>query len=1794
MRISPTVACEKAVAGRRRGPIGAALAAVLASATSIAVAQAPQNAAATLSRTSVPPAGRQEAIVNVSAFGYYALTVASSQGTALLFVDRMAGPGPQAGTTGAEDGRLDLFLDRGEYKVVALGHEKASGSAKLEVHAFAELHAPQPPLLVELKPVAERLDDFQQASYWLQVDEPRVVAIEAAGRNLAKLRLWRDGTWLHEAVPEREVIEPTKGHPMLACRLAVRLEAGLYLVTAYGGPGQPWSEDASQHPLHLRYGIPRLPQAGRQRLTVGPLGYDRFLAPGETTYFRVELPEARPALLQVGSADPNRPFNNTGSTAEIDKKSLPPVAEIELGRTPNRDRIITVRAEAGQPYILQQFEASHEYRFDRSGDYWVSTVHSGHPEDSVDATVIVASWSRSGAERGAFLDSVVEIDSKRGWTRRCNLLDTLTVFLKVGTTGRYEVLSRGVIANFRVEPFFTSRPEHYETPDSKPSGSTWDLDAGFYVLTVRPEQRGILDIVVRPYGILTYALELLGKEPAAEQTPLRAGALFPRVALDTDHWYVAYLNEQPGVRAGVVLRPLPLDLTEPLPVTQRPNDELKTSFRAAERGTLRARDEAGSLLEVTLDDGQRQKEVTVEPGEHTVTVYNPGSKTVVYSLALEPVRLQVSAPLPPIPTATLETLPKFPTLTAAAPSFLNLERTESATFLVRAEKPALYRLETTGLLATEGNLRTRTVISLDRQGSNGVGRNFLIQQYLREGDYQVTVRPLGSSAGHLAVKLEQTPITDGGLLAPSVPARISLPAGWGVAYRFTIPSRGEYQLRTLGLGHDFRCRLEDADGWPIEPPNIRANITRTFEPGSYRLVLLPEDVMTRRVTVLERAPEPLRFAGHGPHVLPLDRQVEHLWEQPAEGLQPRDVWEFSLPATVRVQVDLSSEMNGELRPVGEEPDKLADLTEGKGWLGELKAGTYRLLVVCARNNNQVGYRLAVRPLPLIAGLTREVTAPESVTLAVGRAGLVELSSFGSNDVRGVLLDPKGRVLAANDDRPDDWNFHIATTLEPGTYTLRVIPVGTGRAACSVSMRTPEEQVEAPLTVPGHRDIATGQAAHIVPLKLSSGAQLLVASVRSAESVGCALELRSDRGWQPLATQVGRDARLEVPLAGTEPGLVPGDLRVRVWSIDQRGLAAHLVAAAASPVAVSEATLISGVDLVPVEGSDPRVGATLVSLERPGLFLLSAPEVRATARPGRAAVPNAGEPVAAPGNLLWLTADLPVGGAAVRGSRVVPEPGAALALRVPSNDQVVCDLGGDGPRTVVALVSSMSGQPGVRILERAPAGDRAPLPVTMAVGHHGAVTVGVGLRQAAVSVWHAEESVEPLEVRLQQFAYRGHQPESMPFGTLSGSVAGQDSLVYELPPGLKRLNLALSEGVVGVLVGERGVESVHWVGGPAFSERLETAATRLLLLRAGVESGVFAVNVLPLSQGNPELTLSTDRPFESVEVTAGVLRLALPQLDASGDHPYTMHVRGANETVLLAPDGRVQRGRDLGVGRLGGSLLVAHGAGRLLCWLDREGGLAEALWGLVQGLTASTVEPPARLSLRGKAMVVRVNLGHPAMLQLRTATPVATRLVRPEGDPEVELHPNGCILDAYLPSGSAELGLRAVSGLDLTGTAELTATGITKVDEGLGPEVLLPPGETRGFSFTVTREGPVGFGVRADSDVVTCTLLDSAGRTIASGVVQMTKLTPGDYVLTLHAPPQSSPAKVRPAVVGIRPPDTGPPAEVVRKYLQLATGQPDVPPSTPGARGRAPDSRETPEDEETPEGEQEQGPDGGAR
>ena len=178
---------------------------------------------------------------------------------------------------------------------------------------------------------------------------------------------------------------------------------------------------------------------------------------------------------------------------------------------------------------------------------------------------------------------------------------------------------------------------------------------------------------------------------------------------------------------------------------------------------------------------------------------------------------------------------------------------------------------------------------------------------------------------------------------------------------------------------------------------------------------------------------------------------------------------------------------------------------------------------------------------------------------------------------------------------------------------------------------------------------------------------------------------------------------------------------------------------------------------------------------------------------------------------------------------------------------------------------------------------------------------------------------------------------------------------------------------------------------------------------------------------------------------------------------------------------------------------------------------------------------------------------PALLQLRSATPLVTVLSRPGAAAEAIVSTTATTLDAFLPSGRSELLLRPATSAELAGTAELLATPVVSLGEGLGPEVVLPPGASRAFSFVVAEGGPVGVGVRASAELVEGTLLDASGRLLGTGVSQMPTLGPGTYVLVLHAPADGPTVRVQPAIAGLTRPGIGPPGDVVRRYLEPEAG-----------------------------------------
>ncbi|MBV8652776.1 MAG: DUF1311 domain-containing protein, partial [Alphaproteobacteria bacterium] len=1231
-----------------------------------------------------PAHGRQEFVFEVAAAGRYAVRVDSAAGVALQVIDRMAGPSAVSGEPGKTNGRLDLFLDRGSYKAVLLGPDNGEGRATLHVDAFRELSDAALPQLVELRPVDAELGDLEQRSWWLDVTERRPIAIEAAGRYLADLRIWRDGSWLVDATPAATRIDRDDGHPLALRQLATTLEPGLYRVTAYGGTGEIWANGGDAKPFHLRFGIPVLAGTGSFRRIASPFGVDRFVVQGPANHFRLQLDQPDTAAIAVNTYNATAPFPENGSRGEIAKNSRDPAATVNFAVGERSSGIVTIEREPGKPYVLQDYDGRRIQQFHGSGEHWIEAIHDPTSDGDPDLTGVLTETQQFGGER-IVATSGITLAPGAAWRRRFNLLDTVTLHVSIEAPGDYRVNAEGdtAEAEFRFEPV-GALPANYRRPVFETPEHVWTLEAGVYLLTIqpRPEHRGIATVTLRPAD---YTGDIA---PA----PRHGVVAFRTQPLSAASNYRLYFNEVPGIGTGIVLRERPVDLARDLPTTLAPGETVEVPVTVpAAGGTLTARGADDTPLPFALDGADAATSAAAAPGAHTIRLVNSGPQDLSLALHVEPPPAP-ETPLPPLSAERLQRLPNFPELTAAQPLFRDIARGEQQTVNIAVRGPALYQLQTSGLLATSGTLRTKLVTSLDREDGNGVGRNFLIQRYLREGDYQLSMMTRGQSQGHYGLALVATPIADRGLLTAGIPSRALLNPGEALRYDFRIDHRGHYVLRAFGMDRQFAVRLEDHDGWPVADPVFTGPIERDFEPGLYHVIVLPESVAARSIAELEEIVPPPERTGHGPHELAIGEQLTHEWLEPEPGGERvPDRWRFSLPGPSDVSLTIGEGMIATLvREAGADRPVVVPLFREPGWSGRLDAGDYVVEATSIRPNNHLDYTLSLATKELLVGQSRMVDVPATIPLSLGGNDLVEIASFGPSDVRARLYDSANRLVAANDDRENDWNFAISATLPAGSYRLLVDPVGTNKATTRVDLVQPAERQEPALAVPGSAALSDALL-HTYPLSLPQGQGLLVVAAVSPDAISLSLERPDESGaWRTIGSAAGQSPFLALPLAAAPP-----NYRLRVWSTDHKPANATIVARLLTPAPASEARLAAGIALQAIDGITPPLAAAAVKPTQPGVLAVEGggPEMMWSSREG---LPVASDPsglIVAGAEPFWLIGRAGSAADTVRASRI--DFASETRLSLPPGDTTIVPppaTSGSGP--VLWLARSRFGQPGL--------------------------------------------------------------------------------------------------------------------------------------------------------------------------------------------------------------------------------------------------------------------------------------------------------------------------------------------------------------------------------------------------------------------------------------------------------------------------------------------------------------------
>jgi uncharacterized protein YecT (DUF1311 family) len=274
----------------------------------------PPAAAGRLDATVLPASEQAETLLHVTSPGRFAVTAKSPGGTALQLVDMLVGPSDVAGAAGSQDGRLDQLLDIGTYKLRLSSAKGATGTVALALTAFRDA-APPAALPQPGRLLAAALADGEQRAFWLAVPETiggaANVRIEAAGRALADLRLWRYGRELTGLVPDQRRIEPRPGHAMTDLTLTGHVEPGTYLVIAYGGPSLPWSDNDAAQPVYVRAGASPALAEGWTGGVVGPFGSEVFAWPAMRGTLRLDLPAPARTAARRRPASASRP----GATA---------------------------------------------------------------------------------------------------------------------------------------------------------------------------------------------------------------------------------------------------------------------------------------------------------------------------------------------------------------------------------------------------------------------------------------------------------------------------------------------------------------------------------------------------------------------------------------------------------------------------------------------------------------------------------------------------------------------------------------------------------------------------------------------------------------------------------------------------------------------------------------------------------------------------------------------------------------------------------------------------------------------------------------------------------------------------------------------------------------------------------------------------------------------------------------------------------------------------------------------------------------------------------------------------------------------------------------------------------------------------------------------------------------------------------------------------------------------------------------------------------------------------------------
>ncbi|MBN1698677.1 MAG: hypothetical protein JW881_14270 [Spirochaetales bacterium] len=967
-----------------------------------------------LSKTAFTSGEKTETILSVGKRGWYSIRVNGIPPASFAVCDRMSGTLQSQTKQEGKEGRLDILLDKGEYKIRMKKQPETTGDLSVDVIEYTEKNIIPAnrsfPRIEDLDSFEGELDDLEIYSFWVETVEDEQLVIDAAGRSLSSVSLWRDGYWKESLHISEHRIDPRSGKPLHHYNITARLPAGTYLLLCVGGVKAEWPDDEKTSPFYLRRGLRHLGGENFLELEVSPFGTDHYLASGSASFFQAIQEDREPLTLRVDS-----------STGSIHKESKHPWCS--LSRYSQRDdHIVSITAKPGHRVRLLFFNNKNSVSFSReeAGKSWfISGMRSIEGKQRLDLTAFYSEYGDLN-EINIVHDEVIRIAKGRQLYRQINLLEHAYAFLAVQTKGTYRIKEFGTGAKAEYRFYLSNDSEsRYHAPFTK-AGNQVELTNGYYVFEIRPVEAGILHFAV-------YHRDDEGKVKAIGGTIPQEPAnqfIWPRLSVSgNERNHTIQCNEIPGVSTALIKRELPLSLDDPLPLY----------LNRGESVTLSISVDAESLLEVegisftlSIDNRKAGNAFRLEGGLHSLTLTNTLDYGDYFSLNTRPIPLK--APKRPLSVKDPETV--YQVLTTEQPVYTDFSRRELKPYLLLVSQPALYRIETSGRLATKITMRTPVKTDVFSVSQNGVGRNALFQTYLKQGTYLVQVETLGQSAGRCGIHCNKTGITEGATIRDESICRYTLEGDRAIRFGVSVGEAGNYLIETIGFQSDFPYRFEEEGGWPLVLDGNGA-YRGYCTPGEYTYYSLPLDYRTRRITSMRKT-DPV---GENEREIVLNGVKKGIWnERPG---RPPDVYSLSLPAAMTITIDLSAGMKGSMIHLKTETQIAFPGAERNTF--ECDGGEYRIELSSNEENNAYPYTITVRTDQLAPGLSKQITRyPATIEVRNDEKGILRMWSYGKPDLKASLYNSdRSLLLDRNDDMEHDWNFEMLSQYDAGSYLLYI-------------------------------------------------------------------------------------------------------------------------------------------------------------------------------------------------------------------------------------------------------------------------------------------------------------------------------------------------------------------------------------------------------------------------------------------------------------------------------------------------------------------------------------------------------------------------------------------------------------------------------------------------------------------------------------------------------------------------------------------------------------------------------------